>query len=446
MTVNPYFSLFDVMQKYKQSIIAKASRLSVKRTLAKLTVGIALVLLPSACQTQNSSGGVKIGTLLPITGDLSQFGSAMQDSASLLVKTVNSCNGVLGKPVQLISEDDQTQPAAGAAAMTKLAEVNRVAGVVGAAGSAVSSAAIDIAVRNQVVQISPSSTSPIFSERAKKGDFKGFWFRTAPPDTFQGEALAKLAKARNFQSVAVMAINNDYGKGLAQSFITAFEALGGKVVNRDKPVLYPPTASTFESEVGAAFGGSPDAVLLVGYPETGSLILKAAYQQGLLGKKTQVILTEGMKDAKVPQLIGKNTAGQYIAAGVIGTAPNTRGPALAAFLDRYKSAFNREPGVFDANTWDATALLLLAAEAAKSPSGSAIKDKIREVANPPGQQVTDVCQALSLIREGKEIDYQGASSNADINAQGDVTGSYDVWTIDSTGSIKVLNTIAVSGS
>lgn len=442
--MNRYPSHLNFLLKYQQSITTKASRLRLSGALAKLVAGISLLLLPSACQT--SSGALKIGTLLPITGDLSQFGSSMQDSASLLVKTVNGCGGVLGKPVELISEDDQTQPAAGATAMSKLAEVNRVGGAIGAAGSAVSSAAVDIAVRNQVVQISPSSTSPVFTERAKKGDFKGFWFRTAPPDTFQGGALAKLAKAKGYQSVAILAINNDYGNGLVQSFIPAFEALGGKVVNRNKPTRYAPNASTFESEVAAAFAGNPEAVLLIAYPETGSLILKAAYQQGLLGKQTQVLVTEGMKDAKVAELVGKNSGGEYIAAGTIGTAPNAGGPALATFRDRYQTTYQRQPGVYDPNSWDAAAVLVLAAEAAKSPTGAAIKDKIRDVANPPGQEVTDVCQALSLIREGKDINYQGASGNLDFDAQGDVTGSYDVWTIDSAGNLKVTNTITVGGS
>ena len=431
--------------QYKQSAIAKRlpSKIALARHLPRLGA-ITIILLLSGCQTTNS--GLKIGTLLPITGDLSQFGSSMQDSASLLIKTVNGCGGVLNKPVQLISEDDQTNPSTGAAAMSKLAEVDRVAGVVGAAGSAVSSAAIDIAVRNQVVQISPSSTSPVFTERSKKGDFKGFWFRTAPPDTFQGQALAKFASKKGYKSVSVLAINNDYGKGLVQSFIPAFEAAGGKVANKANPTFYPPQSSTFDSEVSAAFRGNPNAVLLVAYPETGSIIVRTAYQQGLLGKQTQLLMTEGMKDPKIAQLAGKNTQGKFIVSGVIGTAPSTTGPAVKQFRQVYQTAYNRTPGVFDPNTWDATALLVLAAEAAKSTAGAEIKDKIRVVANAPGQEVSDVCQALSLIRQGKDINYQGASGKVDFDAQGDVVGSYDVWTIDNSGQLKVTDTITVGGS
>jgi len=408
---------------------------------------IALLLAAWACQTNTSSkSGLKIGTLLSITGDLSQFGSSMQDSASLLVKTVNGCGGVLGKPVELISENDQTNPPAGAAAMAKLAEANRVAGVVGATGSAVSSAAVDIAVRDRVLLISPSSTSPVFTERAKKGNFRGFWFRTAPPDNFQGQALAKLARAKGYKTVSVLAINNDYGKGLVNSFTSAFESIGGKMLNKAQPSYYPPDASSFESEVASAFKGNPNAVLLIAYPETGSLILKAAYQQGLLGKQTQVLLTDGMKDLKIGELVGKNEKGEYIIAGMTGTSASAGGTALKSFTNRYKAAYKKEPSVYAPNTWDATAVLVLAAEAAKSTSGADIKNQIRAVANPPGQDVSDVCQALSLIRQGKEINYQGASGNVDFDSQGDVSGSYDVWTVDKNGQLKVVNTISVRGS
>ncbi|MBW4522531.1 MAG: ABC transporter substrate-binding protein [Scytolyngbya sp. HA4215-MV1] len=412
------------------------------------SLGIVSVLLVlSACQNvPPTPPALKLGTLLPLTGDLAAYGGSMQDAASLMVKTVNGCGGVVGQPIALVAADDQTEPAAGAAAMTKLAEVDRVAAVVGASASAVSAVAIDIAVRNQVVLMSPASTSPTFTERAKKGEFQGFWFRTTPPDTFQSKALAELAKAQGYQTVSVLTINDDYGNGLLNSFIPAFEALGGKVLNKAKPALYAPQSSTFESEVQAAFRGNPDAVLLISFPETGSLILKTAYQQGLLNQRTKVLATDGIKNPKIAALAGKNREGKYIAAGIIGTAPTAGGPAFAAFRDRYKAAYQREPGLFVANTWDAAALLALAAESAKTTIGAAIKDQIRTVANPPGQIVTDVCEALSLIRQGKDINYQGASSTLDLDAQGDVVGSYEIWIITDDAKIKNLGSITIGSS
>ncbi|BAU40380.1 Leucine-, isoleucine-, valine-, threonine-, and alanine-binding protein precursor [Leptolyngbya sp. O-77] len=400
---------------------------------------------PAASPAAGGSGALKLGTLLPVTGDLAQYGQPMQDSVGFLVETVNACGGVMGQPVQLVSEDDQTDPAAGASGMTKLAEVDRVGAVVGAAASSVSSAAVDIAVRNQVVQISPSSTSPVFTERAKKGEFNGFWLRTAPPDTFQGDALAQLANQEGIKTIAILAINNDYGNGLVQSFVPAFKALGGTVVNESNPTKYAPNATSFDSEVGSAFGSKPDAVLIIAYPESGSIILKAAQEQGFLDGTTKVLFTDGMKTDNLAELVGKTADGKFIVTGMMGTAPSAGGPGLDDFRDRYREKFNRDPQVYDPNSWDAAALLVLAAEAAKSGSGPAIKDSIRNVSNPPGEQTTDICTALSLVREGKDIDFQGASGSLDFDEQGDVVGSYDVWTVNDAGKIEVKSTINVGG-
>lgn len=449
------------MSRFPRGQWAKSSGQAAGRAIVR-PMAIALSLSLVACQATPQAGtespadsaaspaasgsALKLASLLPLTGDLAQYGGPMQESVDLLIETVNACDGALGSPVELVSADDETNPAAGSNAMTKLAEVDQVAAVIGAAASSVSSAAVDIAVRNEVVMISPASTSPVFTDRAKNGEFNGFWFRTAPPDTFQGDALAQLANDQGFKSVAVLSINNDYGNGLVQAFVPAFQALGGTVTNEGTPTLYPPDATTFDSEVTAAFNGDPDAVLLIAYPETGSLILKAAQEQGLLDGDTKLLVTDGMKTDNLAELVGKTGDGSYIASGILGTAPGAGGPAIDAFRQAYQAKFNREPGVYDPNSWDAAAVLVLAAEAAKANTGTALKDSIRTVANAPGEQVSDVCQALSLVREGKDIDYQGASGTIDFNDEGDVVGSYDVWTIADDGSLEVQSQISIGGS
>ncbi len=160
-----------------------------------------------------ASGGAKdtlrLGALLPATGDLSSIGAPMGKSIDFLVETVNQCGGVLGKPITFIKEDDRTDPPAGAEAMTKLVKVDNVGAVIGSFASSVSTAALAIAVPNKIVMISPGSTSPVFTERAKKGEFNGYWYRTAPPDTYQATALANLAYKRGARKVATLVINND---------------------------------------------------------------------------------------------------------------------------------------------------------------------------------------------------------------------------------------------
>ncbi|MCL1467416.1 ABC transporter substrate-binding protein [Argonema galeatum] len=389
----------------------------------------------------SSAKGLKIGSLLPATGDLSAIGQPMIAAVPLLVETVNKCGGVNGKPVTLVSEDDQTDPKAGGAGMTKLAEVDRVAGVVGSFASSVSSAAVDIAARNKVMLISPGSTSPVFTGRAKKGDFQGYWARTAPPDTYQAQALAKLASEKGFKRVSTVVINNDYGVGFEKEFVQAFKKLGGTVVNENKPTRYDPKATTFDTEASAAFAGKPDGVAAVLYAETGSLLLKSAAEQGL-SQGVTVMLTDGVYSPDFPGQVGKTSDGKFILSGAIGTVPGANGKALADLTQLWKEKQGKEVSAYVPHSWDAAALLALAAEAAKSNTGEGIKSKIRDVANAPGEEVSDVCKALELVRQGKDINYQGASGNVDIDESGDVVGSYDVWAVKDDGKLAVTGKVS----
>jgi neutral amino acid transport system substrate-binding protein len=394
----------------------------------------------STTNTTNSSQGLRIGALLPTTGDLASIGQQMVGAVPLLVETVNACEGVNGQPVTLIEVDDQTDPRAGAAGMTKLATLDRVAGVVGSFASSVSTAAVSVAVPNQVMMISPGSTSPVFTEKAKQGDFQGFWARTAPPDTYQALALAQLAHQRGFKRVSTVVINNDYGVGFERAFVQAFEELGGTVINKDRPVRYDPKAQTFDTEAAAAFAGQPDAVVAVLYAETGSLLLKTAYQQGLT-EGVQILLTDGVKSPTFPEQVGRGSDGNFLLAGAIGTVPGSDGQALAEFNQLWAEKKGGSPGEYAPQAWDAAALLVLAAQAAQENTGVGIASKIRDVANAPGTEVTNVCEGLRLLREGQEINYQGASGNVDIDANGDVVGVYDVWTVEADGTIKVIDKV-----
>ena len=417
--------------------------------IATLAVGV----LAGACQEQgtapsgsstttgDTSQGLKIGSLLPATGDLASVGQPMLGAVPILVDVVNQCGGVNGAPVTLVpNTDDQTDPTAGADGMTKLTEVDKVAGVVGSFASSVSSAAAPIAVRNKVMLISPGSTSPVFTERAKKGDFQGYWARTAPPDTYQAQALAKLAFDKGYKKVATIVINNDYGVGFEKEFVAAFKKLGGTVTNEAKPTRYDPKATTFETEVQAAFGDKPEAVAAIAYAETGALLLKTAYEQGL-SKGVQILLTDGSKSDQFPGQVGKTSDGKFILAGALGTVPGANGKALEQLTKLWQEKYSKAPPEYAPQSWDAAALLVLAAQAAKANTGEGIQSKLREVANAPGEEVSDVCQALKLLQEGKDINYQGASGNVDVDENGDVVGVYDVWRVESDGKLKTVDQV-----
>ncbi|MEL6494016.1 MAG: ABC transporter substrate-binding protein [Cyanobacteria bacterium J06623_7] len=403
-------------------------------------MSVSIGVLLTSCQTgePTAKGGLKLGTLAPTTGDLSSIGQNWPAAVQLAVDTINLCGGVNDAPVSLVTEDSQTDPSAGSSAMTKLAEVDQVAGVVGAFASSVSGAAVDVAIRNKVMMVSPGSTSPVFTERSQAGELNGFWARTAPPDTYQSQALAALAEKQGFTNVSTVAINNDYGVGFEQQFVKAFQDRGGKIVG--KPVRYDPKAATLDSEAKAAFAGKPDAVAGVLYAETGSLLLKSAYENGLSDGIT-VLLTDGVYSDDFVNQVGKTADGKSIIAGALGTVPGANGAGLENFTALWNDKVGKELTAYVPHNWDAAVLMMLAAEASDANTGEGIKSKISDIANAPGTEVSDACEAMELVRQGEEINFQGASGNVDIDANGDVVGSYDVWQVAEDGSLSVIDKV-----
>ncbi len=353
----------------------------------------------------------------------------MSDGMKLAAKQINENGGLLGKKLMLLVEDDQTNNVAAVDAANKLVKVDRVPVIVGDTGSGQSMSIIDITTGSGVLQISSSNTGTEFTTY----NDSDLYFRTAPSDTLQGSAMANLAKQRGYKTVSTIVINNPYGVGFEEVFVKAFEADGGKVLER---VRYDPSQTIFDSEVQKIIAGNPQFIMMVSYPETGSLILRTAYEKGAL-TNTPWLLSEGLKAENLAELAGKDSRSRYIVAGLQGLAPdeNAGGAAYDTFRNLYKEEYGKEPGIYCTNSYDALAVVALAIEQAKEASGRAIADNIRSVANPPGIEVSDLKEALNLVREGKDINYQGTSGNITFDKYGDVSGSYTVWTIAENGSI-----------
>ncbi|MCD4768332.1 MAG: ABC transporter substrate-binding protein [Methanosarcinales archaeon] len=390
---------------------------------------VAIVTL-SGCTDTVEEEEVKIGTLLSITGDLAPYGGPMENAAKLAIEEVNANGGLLGKRVTLISEDSQTSEIAAVDAANKLVKVNKVPAIIGAAGSSISLSFIDITTSNNVVQISPSNTAPDFTTY----EDNDFYFRTVPSDALQGKAMAILAVDEGYTTASTLVLNNAYGVGFETVFVEEFENMGGEILDR---VKYDPQATMFNSEVEKAAQGNPDVIILISYPETGSLILKAAYEKGIMDK-TDWLLSEGLKDETFAEMVGKDVDGNYIIKGFKGTAPFPEGPAYEDFKEAYVNKYNKEPTTFTPQTYDAAAVIALAIEKAGSADGTAIRDNLRSVANPPGEEVTDIGTGLKLIREGKDINYKGASGDITFDENGDIsadTANYAQWYVGTDGNV-----------
>jgi len=387
----------------------------------------------SGCVDDGKEGTktVKIAALQSLTGDLGTYGSPMTDAMNLAVKEANENGGVLGAEIDLLVEDDQTSEIPAVDAANKLVKVDRVPAIIGGTGSGPSSAIISITTGSGVLQISSSNTGVEFTNYPDND----FYFRTCPSDALQGKAMAKMALDNGYETASTLVLNNPYGTGFEEVFVGAFEDGGGEVI---ESVRYDPAQTIFDSEVSRVTEDDPDVVMLVAYPQTGSIILRTAYEKGAFGDEVAWLLSEGLTDENLAEMTGKDEAGRYIVAGLTGTRPDptVAGPADEDFNRKYAEEYGMEPSIYCSNSYDAAALVILAMEQGGEVSGTAIRDNIRSVANPPGTEVTDIGEALDLIREGEEINYQGASGELTFDDKGDVCGRYATWSIAEDGSIQ----------
>jgi len=417
--------------------------------LVFVTVCTVVVSGLAACERSPSSHpviaspppGLKLGVLMPTTGALGTISQSSLDVLPLLTRTVNACGGVNKAPVRLIVEEDPLDPKAEVGLIKKLATEDQVNAVISVLGTEASTmAALEAAVLYKMPLISSSSTGSVFTERSKQGDFQGFWDRTVPADIYQAIALAQLAKNRGFKTASTLVVNNSDGIRFETTFIAAFEKLGGTVLNKANPTRYNPQSVNFDNEALAGFsseGQTPDAVVADLQPGTGNLLLQSAEAQGLL-VEVQLLLSDRIRNpAESPAGTGK----PFLPAGAIGISTGFKDALDSNFLKIGREKQDVPPGLYAPQTWDAAALLILAAEAAKSNQGESISSKLQEVANAPGIEVTDVCEALQDLREGKDINYEGVSGKVDLDENGDVKSHYEVWTVDTQGKIREIGQV-----
>jgi len=308
---------------------------------------------------------------------------------------------------------DSTCIDAGAASTTaeRLITAEKVVAIMGADCSGVTTAiANNVAVPNGVVMISPSATSPALTTI----EDNGFFFRTAPSDARQGQVLADLLNDREISSVAVTYTNNDYGKGLADSFEAAFTDSGGKV---EISAAHEDGKADYSAEVGALAASGAEHLAVFGYLDQGG---KGIIQGSLdAGAFDSFILADGMIGDSLIEAIGDDLN------GTIGTLPGNESDGAAKFKEIAAAADVDGDGPFTGESYDAAALIVLAMQASNSSDRDAIRGSVMAVANAPGVEILpgELAKGLKVLAEGGEVNYVGAT-NVELTEVGETNGSY----------------------
>ncbi len=400
------------------SISIPYRRRAVRRTTTIAAAAAVMVVGGTAVQADDDP--LKLGALMPMTGDLQAYGQTSLNGIELAAKEINDAGGVLGADMEIELGDTQTSPQSGIDAAKKLVSIEGVSGIVGALSSGVTiPVAQSVTSKEGVPQISGASTSPVITGL----DDDDFMFRTVPSDAFQGRALAEVVTEDGLSNVSILYVNNDYGEGLADSFSAAFEGHDGAV---DERIAYEKGNASYRGELSKAADGGAEALVVIGYPESGVTILRQALEGGHFDR---FVFTDGMKAPEIIDAVGA----EYL-DGSFGTAPEALTDTDAA--EHFRTAYDSEygevpPKPFIDTAYDATWVLALAAEAAGSTDGEAVRDALRDVANPPGEQILpgEWEKAMELLADGEDINYSGASGSVDFDDNGDVSGTFAHWVI-----------------
>jgi len=376
------------------------------KTLLAASV-VASLLAPAAIAED-----IKLGIIYGFTGPIESLTLPMAAGAEMAMQEVTASGLLLeGASVTSVRGDSTCiDSAAATAAAERLVTADRVNAIVGADCSGVTGAILqNVAVANGIVMISPSATSPGLS----MAEDNGLFFRTAPSDAREGQVMTDILKEEGIQSVALTYTNNDYGKGLADAFRTAFEAAGGEVTafisHEDGKADYSAEAATLASAGG-------DILVVAGYLDQGGRgIIEASLDTGAWDR---FVLPGGM--------IGDNilTIGEAL-NGSFGQVAGTDSPGTNIFADLAEAAGFDGTSPFTPESYDAAALILLAMQAAGSSQSGALKDHVFEVANAPGERIYpgELDKALQILKDGGEIDYVGASS-VELIGPGESAGNY----------------------
>jgi len=365
------------------------------------------------CAAAASADEVKLGVLFGFTGPIESLAPAMAAGAGLAIKEVSDSGKFLdGTTVSAVKADSTCIDAAAAtAAAERMITTDGVRGIIGADCSGVTAAVLaNVAVPNGMVMISPSATSPGLSE----ADDHGLFFRTAPSDARQGQVMSDIIIAHGLKSVAVTYTNNDYGKGLADSFAAAYKAAGGTIT---LSAPHEDNKADYSAEVASLAAAGGDALVVAGYVDKGGQgIIRAALDTGAFDK---FVLPDGMIGTELTTAFGDELDGSF------GQLPGSDGKGADMMKDLATAAGFDSASPYAGESYDAAALILLAMEAAKSTDPQVYKDKIMDVANAPGEKIMpgELAKGLEILAEGGDIDYQGATG-VDMIGSGEAAGSY----------------------
>ena len=335
------------------------------------------LLCGSGCKKEpgtasEGSGVIKVGEFASLTGKEAAFGNSSHKGTLLAIDELNAKGGVLGRKLDLISEDNRTTPGESATIVKKLIARDNVVAVLGEVASGRSLEAAPICQTNHVPMISPSSTNPGVTET---GDYI---FRVCFTDPFQGKLLADFARKtlKATRAALLTDVAAPYSVGLAQYFKEPFIANGGTILIEQK---FNSGDKDFKAQLTAIKAANPEVIFVPSYYTEAGLIARQARD---LGITVPLFGGDGWEAPELIQIGGKALEGTYYSTHY---SPENKDPLVQSFVTSFKAKFNNEvPDAMAALGYDSAMVLVDAIKRAGSTEGSKVRDALAATKDFPG--------------------------------------------------------------
>ncbi|NTV39874.1 MAG: ABC transporter substrate-binding protein, partial [Demequinaceae bacterium] len=351
---------------------------------------------PAASSAPSVEGALKVGTLLPLTGSLAFLGPPEVAGVHLAVNEINDAGGLFGADVEVIDTDssDTTQPQITSQSVSKMI-ADGVGAIIGAASSSVTLNVVDDVAAAEVVMVSPANTSTALT------GYSPFYFRVAPPDTVQGNALANVILADGYKNVGVLVFNDDYGTSLRDVIQSTIEEAGGTITYGTEGQEFDPAASNFSSDVQAILATNPEAIALISFDQA-KQIIPELISAGYDGSKIYLV------DGNTSDFSKDFDAG--ILTGAKGTIPGADASADFKLLLDEANGGTLDSYAYGPESYDATMLVALAALKGGAPDGVTIQANMAAVSGADGgTECSGWVECSDLITAGEDIIYKSVS-------------------------------------
>ena len=306
---------------------------------------------------------IKIGEFASLTGKEAAFGQNAHKGTLLAIEEANAAGGVLGRPLELLTEDDQSKAGESATVVKKLISRDKVIAVLGEITSGRTLEAAPICQNAKIPLISPGATAP---EVTTKGNYI---FRVCFVDPFQGTVMAKFARdSLRIRRVAVLSsVSSAQSVGLAKFFRERFTAEGGTVVLEQK---YGEGDKDFRAQLTAIKAAGVEGVFVPGYYAEAALICKQARELGLA---VPLFGVDGWESPELIQIGGAAVEGAYFSTHY---SPENQSPAVVAFNGRFRQRWGLDTNALSALGYDSAMVLIDALRRAGTTDAAKLRDAL----------------------------------------------------------------------